>query len=87
MRGSLSLTERRANFIDSSKWALVISGTRSGISSVSIALGLASALAARSFSCSISFSIDSRIASLAARWQISVRSAPLKPWTWSEVEG
>jgi len=48
---------------------------------------LASALAARSFSCSISFSIDSRIASLAARWQISVRSAPLKPWTWSEGEG
>ncbi|RNA33076.1 ribosome biogenesis atpase rix7 [Brachionus plicatilis] len=28
----------------------------------------------------MSFSIDSLIASLQARWQISVKSAPLKPW-------
>merc|ERR1719488_452295 len=37
--------------------------------------------AARSFSASISFSMDSRMAILAARWQISVRSAPEKPWS------
>mmetsp|Transcript_40012 Transcript_40012/g.110128 ORF Transcript_40012/g.110128 Transcript_40012/m.110128 type:complete len:218 (+) Transcript_40012:45-698(+) len=77
LRMSLSFTERRANFIDSSKCALVISGTGSTASSVSIAASPPAA--AFSFSSSISFSIDSRIAILAARWQISVRSAPEKP--------
>ena len=59
LRMSLSLTERRANFIASSKCAFVISGTGSGESSVSMALGLASAAAA---------SMAMKIAPLARRW-------------------
>ena len=59
----------------SSKWAFVISGTGSGSSSC-----IASGSAARRCSRSMSRSMDSRMAYLQARWQISVMSAPLKPW-------
>lgn len=40
----------------------------------------ASGFCALCFSRRISASIESRMASLHARWQTSVRSAPLKPW-------
>ena len=68
---SSSETDRRANFMASSKWVRLISGTRS--SSISIF-----GLAARSFSHLILASFDWRIANLQARWQISVKSAPEK---------
>eukprot|EP00732_Lithocolla_globosa_P002951 Lithocolla_globosa_v1_NODE_2130_length_2151_cov_211.295802.p2 type:complete len:110 gc:universal NODE_2130_length_2151_cov_211.295802:1815-1486(-) len=72
---SLSDTDRRANVIASSKWSGLSSGTGSSYSSSM----LASPRSLRSFSIRISFSIDSRMASLHARWQISVRSAAEKP--------
>lgn len=71
---SASDTERRAYFIASSKCALVISGTGSASSS-----SMVSGFSARRFSRSMSRSMDSRMAYLQARWQISVMSAPEKP--------
>mmetsp|Transcript_176846 Transcript_176846/g.430218 ORF Transcript_176846/g.430218 Transcript_176846/m.430218 type:complete len:227 (-) Transcript_176846:1607-2287(-) len=58
-----------------SKCAVVMVGTGSSSSSPSSMTSSPAASRARSFS--ISFSIDSRIANLAARWQISVKSAPV----------
>lgn len=71
---SASLTDRRANFMASSKWARVMQGTSSRSSS------MRSGFSARRFSFSMSRSIDSRIAYLHARWQISVISAPENPF-------
>mmetsp|Transcript_43754 Transcript_43754/g.104032 ORF Transcript_43754/g.104032 Transcript_43754/m.104032 type:complete len:238 (+) Transcript_43754:360-1073(+) len=70
---SASETERRANFIASSKCARVISGTWSISSSSSMA---SSPCASRSRLARMVFSMLSRIAYLHDRWQISVRSAP-----------
>ena len=75
LRMSLSLNDRLANFIVSSKWFRRISGTRSN-SSVSTEV---CPLRCRSFSRARSFSIDSRMTNLHAHWHISVKSGPLKP--------
>lgn len=73
---SLSLTERLANFIASSKCPRVISGTRSSSSMPSMTSVPFSFISRSRF---MSFSMHSRMANLHARWQISVISAPLKP--------
>mmetsp|Transcript_30498 Transcript_30498/g.61459 ORF Transcript_30498/g.61459 Transcript_30498/m.61459 type:complete len:238 (-) Transcript_30498:649-1362(-) len=70
---SASETERRANFMASSKWRRVISGTGSTSSTSSMA---SSPRASRSRCRRMCFSMLSRIAYLHARWQISVKSAP-----------
>mmetsp|Transcript_37639 Transcript_37639/g.73535 ORF Transcript_37639/g.73535 Transcript_37639/m.73535 type:complete len:243 (+) Transcript_37639:349-1077(+) len=73
LRMSASDTLRLANFIDSSKCSLRISGTGSTSSPSSIA---SSPLASRSLCMRIVFSMLSLMAYLHERWQISVRSAP-----------
>nr|ACN27521.1 unknown [Zea mays] len=74
---SASLTLRRAYFMDSSKWAAMISAMSSTSSS-----SMASGLSFLRLSRSMSFSMFSLMAYLHARWQISVISAPLKPWVY-----
>ena len=58
-------------FMDSSKWSRLSSGTGS------VSMMSSSGFSLRLLSSAMSFSIDSLIASLPARWQISVKSAPL----------
>ena len=74
---SRSETDRRDARTASSKCDGVISGTGSGSSTSSMASSSPVAFSALRRSRSMSRSIFSRMAIFAARWQISVRSAPV----------